>query len=554
MANFNILTLEGLKQKQKISANETFDFLSVRIGTSNLEIKETTGAFDFGAANLTNVGTVDGRDVSADGAALDGHIDGGANKHDASEVDFEDTAASAKNLAAGSVEAALTSLDDAIGALDATPTNYTPADPAIVADHLAAIDGALAAAAGTDIPDDEFRISDDADATKKMAFEVGAITTGTTRTVTMPDANVDLGLIATAIQSSEKGANNGVATLDGGGKIPASQLPNSVMELQGAWNASTNTPELADGVGNPGDVYEVTVAGSQDLGSGSLSFDVGDFAIYGSSGVWYKSDSTDAVASVNGQTGVVVLDTDDVSDSGATNKYFTDAAAKAAAVADSITDGVTDVAPSQNAVFDALALKADASHTHEAADITDFDAAAKAAAVADAINDGTTDVAPSQNSVFDALALKADASSIVTHTASNGIKLVSDDFQRDDSVSKTNDNAGSITVRQVVYVKSSGNVDLAQATVAAMADAELGIVEDASIATTASGKIIFRRGAIVGGFSGMTPGKEQIVSRSTPGALVEDLTGFQDGEMVFSVGKAISATELVYNPEFKFEF
>lgn len=39
---------------------------------------------------------------------------------------------------------------------------------------------------------------------------------------------------------------------------------------------------------------------------------------------------------------------------------YTDAMAKAAAVSNSITDGVTDVAPSQNAVFDALALKAEA--------------------------------------------------------------------------------------------------------------------------------------------------------------------------------------------------
>lgn len=42
---------------------------------------------------------------------------------------------------------------------------------------------------------------------------------------------------------------------------------------------------------------------------------------------------------------------------GATNLYFTAARAKAAAVADSISDAITDVAPSQNAVFDALAGK-----------------------------------------------------------------------------------------------------------------------------------------------------------------------------------------------------
>ena len=44
-----------------------------------------------------------------------------------------------------------------------------------------------------------------------------------------------------------------------------------------------------------------------------------------------------------------------------TNLYFTDARAQAAAVADAINNGTTDVAPSQNAVFDALALKLDAS-------------------------------------------------------------------------------------------------------------------------------------------------------------------------------------------------
>ena len=41
--------------------------------------------------------------------------------------------------------------------------------------------------------DATFRIQDNADATKQLAFEVSGIATGTTRTITMPDANVDLG-------------------------------------------------------------------------------------------------------------------------------------------------------------------------------------------------------------------------------------------------------------------------------------------------------------------------------------------------------------------------
>lgn len=124
------------------------------------------------------------------------------------------------------------------------------------------------------------------------------------------------------IDDSEKGANNGVATLDAGGKIPASQLPNSVMDYLGTWNASTNTPTLADGVGSAGDVYLVSVAGTQDLGSGNITFAVGDWVVY-SGAIWQKSVNSNAVVSVNGQTGVVSLDSDDIAE-GATNLYYTD--------------------------------------------------------------------------------------------------------------------------------------------------------------------------------------------------------------------------------------
>lgn len=68
---------------------------------------------------------------------------------DADQVTYERVDGSKKNIDAASDEAesALSDLDDAIGALDATPTNYTATDAAIVADHLAGIDSALAATA-----------------------------------------------------------------------------------------------------------------------------------------------------------------------------------------------------------------------------------------------------------------------------------------------------------------------------------------------------------------------------------------------------------------------
>lgn len=128
--------------------------------------------------------------------------------------------------------------------------------------------------------------------------------------------------LALYVPLTQRGANNGIATLDGSGRIPSSQLPNSAMEYKGVWDASSNTPTLANGTGNAGDQYRVNVAGTQDLGSGSVSYDVGDIISYTGS-VWeIWSASGGAVDSVNGQTGVVVLDTDDISE-GSTNLYWT---------------------------------------------------------------------------------------------------------------------------------------------------------------------------------------------------------------------------------------
>jgi len=116
------------------------------------------------------------------------------------------------------------------------------------------------------------------------------------------------------------GAAGGVATLDGGGTVPTSQLPAAVLgalKYQGTWNASTNTPTLASGVGTQGYYYVVSVAGSTNL-DGITSWAVGDWAIY-SGTAWQKIDNTDAVTSVNGYTGTVVLAATDVGAAPATS-------------------------------------------------------------------------------------------------------------------------------------------------------------------------------------------------------------------------------------------
>lgn len=110
---------------------------------------------------------------------------------------------------------------------------------------------------------------------------------------------------------SERGQANGYATLDSGGKIPARQLPSTVMEFQGVWDAATNTPILVDGVGDSGDVWRVSSDATVDLGSGPFTVRVGDYVIF--NGVrWEPSATTDAVSSVAGRTGDVTLTKTDV--------------------------------------------------------------------------------------------------------------------------------------------------------------------------------------------------------------------------------------------------
>jgi hypothetical protein len=88
--------------------------------------------------------------------------------------------------------------------------------------------------------------------------------------------------LSAKLESSLKGAANGLAELDSNGKVPAAQLPASVMDFKGSYDADANSPSLADGTGDAGDVYRVAVAGTRDFGAGSIS-----------GSVWQRSPGAD---------------------------------------------------------------------------------------------------------------------------------------------------------------------------------------------------------------------------------------------------------------------
>ena len=136
---------------------------------------------------------------------------------------------------------------------------------------------------------------------------------------------------ANAVTASEirtfidsKAQNSGLASLDSSGKIPLTQIPDSIrtsLQFQGMWNASSNTPTLASGVGTQGHFYIVSTSGGTDL-DGETDWDTGDWAIFDGT-TWSKVDNSERVTQVNGQTGIVTLTTSNISEG--TNLYYTEA-------------------------------------------------------------------------------------------------------------------------------------------------------------------------------------------------------------------------------------
>jgi hypothetical protein len=74
-----------------------------------------------------------------------------------------------------------------------------------------------------------------------------------------------------------------------------SSITNAIgaLNYKGTWNASTNSPTLASGVGTKGDYYVVSVAGSTNL-DGETLWGVGDWAVYNGS-AWQKVEGGNTI-------------------------------------------------------------------------------------------------------------------------------------------------------------------------------------------------------------------------------------------------------------------
>ena len=171
---------------------------------------------------------------------------------------------------------------------------------------------------------------------------LGTMSTQNANNVAITGGSLTGTTVAGYIPTTEKAAALGVATLDAGGTVPLSQIPASIqggVSYQGTWNAATNTPTLSNGVGTKGYYYVVSVAGSTNL-DGITAWNVGDWAIFNGT-VWQKVDNTDAVTSVNGYTGTVVLTNTDISGFGTMSTQNANSVAITGGAIDGTTIGAT---------------------------------------------------------------------------------------------------------------------------------------------------------------------------------------------------------------------
>ena len=138
------------------------------------------------------------------------------------------------------------------------------------------------------------------------------------------------------ILSSEKGVANGVATLDGTGKIPSAQLPSYVDDVVEYENLAA-----FPGTGSSGILYIALDTNKQYRWAGST----------------YQQITSGAVDSVAGKTGVITLDTSNIT-----------------------------------GLDTALSGKAASSHTHSIADVTGLQTALDSKATTSALSTLSTNV------------------------------------------------------------------------------------------------------------------------------------------------------------------
>ena len=551
MAAFDIVTIQSGRNKRTPSQDNTFDFEAIRIGASNLVIQEDGAALDLGGNDLKNL-----------------------------------------NLAAA-------------------PSNYSPAGDS-VREHLAAIDSAIGVAAGVTFDDSTFEIVNSSNNSKKLDFNISAVSISTTRTITMADADIDLADLVNiyTLQGVAQGAVD-FGTFTGTTLSDNETLKNLLQELETALELRALDADVIKKDGSVAYTGNQSMGGNKitNLGTPTADSDAATKAYVDSlsAGLDPKESvrlatTADLAATYNSTGGpagtgqftgapttidnvaiaegdrILVKDQNTLTENGiyvvtATTSTWNRASDMDGSPANEVSSGnFTFVESGDDNASTGFVVIGAGTLTLNSDDIVwtifsnisvsggdgisvgsnEIDVVVADFAGTGLEDDGSNNLRISADAAGDGLT--GGAGSALAVGAGDGIEVGADSVAVDYSEAFTNDNAGAVTAGQVVYVKSDGDVDLAQANVANLADFQIGIVKDASIAAAASGAVIVRAGAKITGLSGLTPGQKVYVSRSAAGGLTQSLAGFVATEFVYQVGHAISATEMIFEPQFLYEY
>lgn len=317
-----------------------------------------------------------------------------------------------------------------------------------------------------------------------------------------------------ALSYTQRGAANGICGLDSNSKVPAANLPNSVMSYLGVWNATTNSPSLADGSGNAddtiGSVYRVGTGGTQNLGSGSQTFAVGEYVILNASKVWERADTAD------------IGSTDDLPE-GSANKYFN------GKNTDQLTEGTTNLYFASG--FAAATTDGLTEGTGNLYFATGF-----AAATTDGLTEGTTNLYFNGKTTDD---LPEGTVNKYFTGVNNYAAFVNKD-------------ADAITVRQFVKMTTAGEVTKLTSADSVADESFFACAKDATVAADGTANFYLPEvGARISGFSGLDVTKLVYAHATTAGSYTQ--TRPTTGKVIV-LGKAISASEIIFLGRFEAEY
>ncbi len=330
--------------------------------------------------------------------------------------------------------------------------------------------------------------------------------------LTISESSGHFGFNSKKLTGVAQGAASGeVVTLGAGNKIPTSLLP--ALAITDVFVVADLTARDALTIGSgDGEVQEGDVAVVQ---SDSNFDDQRHSYIYDGS-AWQSLNDGAAVSSVNGETGDVILDTDDV-DEGVANLYFTNARFDTQLA----TKDTGDLAEGSNLYFtNARAI---------AAPLTGYSKGAGTVAATDTI-------------------LQA----IQKLDGNDDLKQDKSDLYR----SLTNKEGGSTahTIRQIAYLSAFGQAKLAQATAAGLSEKTVFLmVRDSSITDDAAGTYWMpKKGTVIGGFADLVFDEPVYLSRTAAGGYQVTAPATANDHVV-RIGYAISATEIQFDPQYEYQ-